>query len=102
MAEANNSPNTQGPISGLARALVQANRFTAAQIEPVMRRSQTEKQPFIDALLQSNLIKSKELAVFCSETFGYSLMDIDAFSPSSFPEKIVDQKLMQAMDLNTV
>lgn len=96
MAEPLATPTTQGPISGLARALVQANRLTAAQIEPVIKRSQSEKQPFIDALLTSNLIKPKELAVFCSETFGYSLMDINAFSPTSFPEKVVDQKLMQS------
>ncbi len=96
MAEVISNPATQNPISGLARALLQANRLTMAQIDPVIKKTQIEKTPFIDALLQSNLIKSRELAVFCSETFGYSLMDIEAFNPSSFPEKIVDQKLMQA------
>jgi len=96
MAEAITNTATQNPISGLARALLQANRLTMAQIDPIIKKTQAEKVPFIDALLQTNLIKSRELAVFCSETFGYSLMDIDAFSPTSFPEKIVDQKLMHA------
>ena len=96
MAEVITNPTTQNPISGLARALLQANRLTMAQIDPVIKKTQIEKITFIDALLQSNLIKSRELAVFCSETFGYSMMDIDAFNPSSFPEKIVDHKLMHA------
>ncbi len=96
MAEAIINTATQNPIPGLARALLQANRLTMAQIDPIVKRTHAEKVPFIDALLQSNLIKSRELAVFCSENFGYSLMDIDAFSPTSFPEKIVDQKLMHA------
>ncbi len=96
MADALTHPTIQNPISGLARALLQANRVTMAQVDPVIKKAQIEKVPFIDALLQSNLIKARELAVFCSETFGYSLMDIDAFSPTSFPEKVVDQKLMQS------
>lgn len=96
MAEAITNTATQNPIPGLARALLQANRLTMAQIDPIVKKTHAEKVPFIDALLQSNLIKSRELAVFCSENFGYSLMDIDAFSPTSFPEKIVDQKLMHA------
>ena len=96
MAEVMTNTATQNPISGLARALLQANRLTMAQTDPIIKKTQIEKIPFIDALLQSNVIKSRELAVFCSETFGYSLMDIDAFSPTSFPEKIVDDKLMYA------
>ncbi|PRC91395.1 type IV-A pilus assembly ATPase PilB [Solimicrobium silvestre] len=95
MAEVINNPLSQNPMSGLARALLQANRLSMAQLDPIIKKTQIDKTPFIDALLQSGYIKSRELAVFCSETFGYSLMDIDAFNPGSFPEKIVDHKLMQ-------
>lgn len=96
MAEVISNPTTQSPISSLARALLQANRLTMEQIDPILKKSQSEKIQFIDALLQSNLIKARELAVFCSETFGYPLMDIDAFSPTAYPEKVVDHKLMYA------
>ena len=96
MAEVITNPTTQNPISSLARALLQANRLTMAQLDPILKKTQSDKVLFIDALLQSNLIKARELAVFCSETFGYPLMDIDAFSPAAFPEKIVDHKLMYA------
>jgi type IV pilus assembly protein PilB len=96
MAEVISNPPVRNPISGLARALLQANRLSMAQIDPIIKKAQLEKVPFIDALLSSGCINARELAVFGSETFGYSLMDIDAFNPSSFPEKIVDHKLMQA------
>lgn len=96
MAEVISNLPTQNPMSGLARALLQANRLSLAQIDPLIKKTQSEKTPFIDTLLHSGHINSRDLAVFCSETFGYPLMDIDAFSPAAFPEKIVDQKLMQS------
>lgn len=96
MAEVLTNHAIHQPISGLARALVQANRFSVEQIEPLLKRAQQEKNPFIDVLIASSLISPRDLAVFCSETFGYALMNIDAFNPASFPEKTVDQKLMQS------
>lgn len=97
MPEAVTHPHaTQKMISGLARALLQANRLNMAQIDPLLKKAQLERKSFIDVLLSSGQMNSRELAVFCSETFGYALMDIDAFNPASFPDKVVDQKLMQA------
>jgi len=98
MAEVITNPtqNSMSAMSGLARALLQANRLSPAQMGSIIKRTQSEKTPFIDTLLSSGHINSRDLAVFCSETFGYSLMDIEAFSPGAFPEKIVDQKLMQS------
>ncbi len=95
MADVMSNPLEQNPIPGLARALLQANRLSIAQIDPIVKKSHAEKTQFIDSLLSSGCIKPLELAVFCSETFGYSLMDIEAFRPDSYPDKVVDQKLMQ-------
>jgi len=96
MAEVTPNLLVQNQISGLARALVQANRLSMAQINPIIKKAQLDKTSFIDALSFSGQISSQELAFFSSETFGYPLMDLDAFNPASFPEKIVDQKLMQS------
>ena len=96
MAEVLTNQAPANPISGLARALLQANRLTMAQLDPAIKKSQIEKTPLIDSLIQTGCIKPRDLAVFCSETFGYSMMDIDAFSPGSFPDKVVDAKLMHA------
>ena len=88
---------TSGPaISGLARALLQAGRLTAQQLEAVHKRSQAEKVPFIDILLASGSMDARTLAAFCSETFGYPLIDLQAINFSVLPQKIIDPKLMQS------
>ncbi|MES2073099.1 MAG: type IV-A pilus assembly ATPase PilB [Pseudomonadota bacterium] len=92
------SPNLafQTGSSGLARALAQANVLATLQIDNVSKKAQTEKLPFIDVLLQSGLINARDLAAFCSEAFGYPLVDLAVVDESLLPEKIVDGKLMQS------
>jgi type IV pilus assembly protein PilB len=88
----NASPNTA--ISGLARALLQAGRLSVQQVETLSKKAANDKSPFIDVLLQSGNIDGRSLAIFCSETFGYPILDLSAFNLSSVPEKIIDPKLM--------
>ena len=87
---------TGTPMSGLARALTQAGRLTPAQAEALQKKSVSDKVQFIDSLVTSGLIDSRALAVFCSETFGYPLMDLQAFNVELLPAKVIDDKLMQA------
>ena len=91
-------PNTTTgtPLSGLARALVQANRLSAVQADMLHKKAAQEKGVFIDALLASGAIDARTLAVFCAETFGYPLIDLSAMSPSALPATAIDAKLMQA------
>jgi type IV pilus assembly protein PilB len=83
-------------MSGLARALLQAGRLSANQIETLTRQATTESSPFIDVLLVSGAIDAKSLAAFCAETFGYPLLDFAAFNLAHLPEKIIDNKLMMS------
>lgn len=83
-------------MSGLARALVQANRLSAAQADVLHKKAAQEKTAFIDALLASGVIESRALAAFCSETFGYPLIDLSAYSSAFLPASAIDAKLMQA------
>lgn len=82
-------------MSGLARALVQAGRLSPAQAESIHKKAVAEKVAFIDVLLESGAIDARSLASFCSETFGYPLLDFSAFNIAFLPEKIIDPKLMQ-------
>ncbi|MGB7479935.1 MAG: type IV-A pilus assembly ATPase PilB [Burkholderiaceae bacterium] len=84
------------PISGLARSLQQAGRLSAAQTEQLSRQAAHDKVPFIDTLLQSALIDARTLAAFCSDTFGYPLLDLGAINFSLLPDKLVDEKLAQS------
>jgi type IV pilus assembly protein PilB len=87
--------NSSTTISGLARALVQAGRLSAQQAETLNKKSTSDKIPFIDVLLESKTIDARTLAAFCSETFGYPMLDFSAFNLSYLPENIIDAKLMQ-------
>lgn len=89
-------PASLASVSGLARALMQANRFPEQDILAIHKQSTTEKQPFIDLLLQSGKISAAELAVFCAETFGYPMMDLLALDIKNLPDKIIDAKTMQS------
>ncbi|NVM76253.1 type IV pilus assembly protein PilB [Duganella sp. SG902] len=83
------------PMPGLARALMQAGRLSAAQAESLQKKSVAEKLAFIDVLLSSGTIESKALAAFCAETFAYPLLDVGALNIEALPPKIIDNKLMQ-------
>ncbi len=83
-------------MPGLARALMQAGRLSAVQAELLQKKAVTEKQAFIDVLLDSHAIDASSLAQFCSETFAYPLMDVQALNVEALPAKIIDSRLMQA------
>jgi len=82
-------------VSGLARALVQAGRLSAQQAEAFNKKAASEKTAFIDVLLDSGAIDGRALATFCSETFGYPLLDFSAFNPGFLADNVIDPKLMQ-------
>ena len=83
-------------MPGLARALLQAGRLTSQQVESLTRQASAEGNLFIDVLLISGAIDARGLAAFCSDTFGYPLLDFAAFNRAALPGKIIDVKLMQA------
>lgn len=83
-------------MSGLARALLQAGHLSAQQIDALNKKASSEKTPFIDVLLQGGSIDSRTLATFCSETYGYPMIDFSVFNTQTLPEKIIDTKLMQS------
>ncbi len=91
-------PNTitGAPLSGLARALVQAGRLSPGQADGLHKKAAADKTAFIDALLESGIIEPAALASFCAETFGYPLLDLSCFAPESLPATAIDAKLMQA------
>ncbi|MCG2585296.1 type IV-A pilus assembly ATPase PilB [Massilia sp. TS11] len=90
-------PNaTSGPpLSGLARALVQAGKLSLPQAEAASKKAAADKTAFIDALIASGAIDARSLAIFCSETFGYPLLDIGALQLEALPQQAIDNKLMQ-------
>ena len=90
----NPTPGTALP--GLARALMQAGRLSPPQVETLVKKASADKTPFIDTLLGSGSIDAKSLALFCSETFGYPLLDLPALNADALPPNVIDTKLGQS------
>ena len=94
MAAVLTNPASTNSMPGLARALLQAGRLTALQAETLSKQAVIEKSQFIDTLLNSGTIDARSLAAFCSETFGYPLLDFSQFNMTFRPEGLIDAKLM--------
>lgn len=82
------------PISGLARALVQAGRLKETEAEELMQHALTAKIPLIDQIIAARKASASEIAIFSSETFGYPLLDLDAFNTDLIPKDAIDRKLV--------
>ncbi len=93
-------PNSsQAQASGLARALLQANLLSSAQFETINKKVQADKSRFIDALISTQAISARDLAAYCSDAFGYPLIDLSVINESLMPEKVIDLKLMLGQQL---
>ncbi len=84
------------PISGLARALVQAGWLKETEAEELMQQALAAKIPLIDQIIAAHKASASEIAIFSSETFGYPLLDLDAFNTDLIPKDAIDRKLVAA------
>lgn len=85
----------QTTLSGLARALVQQGRLKEAEAETFAAQGAGSGGGFVNQVIAGGRISAKDLATFASETFGYPLLDLNAFDGTHFPKEAIDRKLMQ-------
>ncbi len=90
------SPPQNTPLSGLARALVQAGRLTESEATTLAQQAQSAKQSLIEQLIASQKVSARDIARFISDTFGYPLLDLAAFDESHIPVDAIDRKLIAA------
>ena len=81
-------------LSGLARALVQANRIKESEAEALLSQALSTHTTFIQQLVASNKLKSSEIARFAADTFGYPLLDLSAFDSGQILATAIDRKLI--------
>jgi type IV pilus assembly protein PilB len=82
------------PLSGLARALVQAGRLKEAEAEQLLTQATASKSSLIEQIIGSKKASALEIARFVAETFGYPLLDLAAFDEAQIPANAVDRKLI--------
>ena len=82
------------PLSGLARALVQAGRIKEAEAEQLQTQANHEKRSMLEQIIASQKISSLDLARFVADTFGYPLLDLAVYDETHIPTKAIDRKLI--------
>jgi type IV pilus assembly protein PilB len=85
----------QTTLSGLARALVQQGRLKEAEAEAFAAQGAGTGGGFVNQVVSSGRLNAKDVATFAAETFGYPLLDLNAFEESHLPPGAIDRKLMQ-------
>lgn len=82
------------PLSGLARALVQAGQLKEAEAEQLISQASSAKIPLIEQIIASQKASALDIARFVADTFGYPLLDLNAFDEAHIPATAIDRKLM--------
>jgi len=82
------------PLSGLARALVQAGRLKEPEAELLITEAASAKVSLIEQLIASNKASAIDIARFVAETFGYPLLDLSAMDEGLIPTDAIDRKLI--------
>lgn len=82
------------PLSGLARALVQAGQLKETEAEQLLTQATSAKISLIEQIIVSQKASAIEIARFVSDTFGYPLLDLAAFDETHIPENAIDRKLI--------
>lgn len=83
-------------LNGLARALVQAGRIKESEAETLLTQAAATKTTFIEQLVSTKKAKAAEIARFAADTFGYPLLDLNAFDDSHIQKTAIDRKLIAA------
>jgi type IV pilus assembly protein PilB len=84
----------QAPLSGLARALVQAGRLKEAEAEALLAQAAASGKSFIEQAASTKKLTPIQIATFAAETFGYPLFDLSAFDDAHIPANAIDRKLI--------
>jgi type IV pilus assembly protein PilB len=81
-------------LSGLARALVQQDQLREAEAERIAAEAKPETGGFVGQLIATGRMSARDIAVFASRTFGYPLLDLNAFSSEHLASDAIDRRVM--------
>lgn len=82
-------------LTGLAKHLVQAELLTDKNAQHAYQQAQRGRISFVHFLVQSKLVKSREIAEIASEQFGVSFLDLSMLDRESQPKGLVSEKLVR-------
>ena len=77
------------PLSGLARALVQAGQLKEVEADQLLSQASSAKISLIEQIIISQKASAATIARFIADTFGYPLLDLAAFDEAHIPENAI-------------
>jgi type IV pilus assembly protein PilB len=81
-------------FSPLGRALVQQGRLVQADANAIQVEAAKAGVTFIEQLVNSKKMTTKDVALFAANTFGVPLLDLASVEPELLPTTLVDTKLV--------
>ena len=81
-------------LSGLARALVQQDRLRETEAERIASEAKPETGGFVGQLIATGRMSARDIAIFASRTFGYPLLDLNAYSAEYIASDAIDRRVM--------
>ncbi|MEA3642445.1 MAG: type IV-A pilus assembly ATPase PilB [Lamprobacter sp.] len=81
--------------AGLARRLVQDGLLSEKRAQTAQTEANGRRQPFVQYLVEQNLLDSHSIAVAASEEFGVPLVDLRAIDLLNVPMDLVDARLIR-------
>jgi type IV pilus assembly protein PilB len=81
-------------LSGLARILVAKGKLAQAEAEALRGQASASGTGFVEQLVLSKKISALDLSLFCSQTFGFPLLDLAALDQDSLPKDTLSQKVI--------
>jgi type IV pilus assembly protein PilB len=83
-------------MSGLARAMVQKGLLQERDAIALQEKANEASIGFVEQLLAGKKFSEAEVAEFAATTFGFPLLDLQAFDPDHLPTKHIDVRALAA------
>ncbi len=81
-------------FSPLGRALVQQGKLVQGDANAIQAEAKKMGVTFIEQLVASKKISSRDVALFAAQTFGMPLLDLQSVDPEQLPINLLDTKLI--------
>jgi type IV pilus assembly protein PilB len=81
-------------FSALGRALVQQGKLAQADANAIQSEASKAGVSFVQQLVQSKKLSSRDVAMFGAQTFGYPLLDLNAVDVDQLPLNLIDAKIV--------
>jgi type IV pilus assembly protein PilB len=86
--------STQNQLSGLGRAMVQKGLLPEREALVLQEKANEAGVSFVEHVVAAKRFNETEVAEFAAHTFGFPLVDLNAFDPDHLPAKLIDAKAL--------